>query len=316
MAKNGSDSNTGSIVSPFLTIGKPISLLPASSSTQYVITVFPGIYTENLVLSNLNTIIQGVGTQDSTNNTTIQGTHTINTSGISRFQNFIGFRNIQLLPIINAANPMISLSTVLSGKGALTFNNVKFGEASGSGINWISSGSTCDMDIRFYTCRLITASQLFTQSMLQFGGNSTVNIQNCYIEVDQSLSAVEMDNTSLLSITNTSIYNVNPASTVTNGLVYFNSTITSPHTMAVCSILSTNPTQNSGIFISLNGQNLIVQNCGISVASVVYAITGTGEGPATTVLYYGNTTLPGYSTTMGPIGINFLVTQLPLLVPF
>lgn len=316
IAKNGSDTNTGSAWSPFLTIAKALSLIGTSLSTAVKISVSPGLYTENLTLSNKNVVIQGQGTQDSSTDTTISGNHTLAISGTVRNNNCVEFLNIQLVPPANSG-AMLACSTSGSGAGILTFNNVKFGESSGTGVGWISSGATCDLNIRMYTCRLVTiGTQTFSASLLQFGGVSNVNIQNTYIEVDQARSAIQTNNGSVLSLTNSQIYNLigNP----TNGLVYLNSTLaaTSAHAIGTNSFLAANPLP-AAVSISLTGQTSILQNNGFSVklgTPLGDAVTSGSGVTLTPVYYFGNTATPGSAANIGPITATFVplaLTSMP-----
>jgi hypothetical protein len=78
VAKNGSDSNVGTINAPFLTIGAAItarSLLSLASNT--IICISPGVYTENLTAPR-NTWLVGLTNAPSRLPTQITGTITFN----------------------------------------------------------------------------------------------------------------------------------------------------------------------------------------------------------------------------------------------
>jgi hypothetical protein len=311
VAKNGSDTNTGTAWNPFLTITKALTSVGTSLSSAVKIVVFPGVYSENLTLSNKNVVIQGQGTQDGATNTSINGNHTLAVSGTTRNNNCVEFQNIQMSPPANSG-AMIACSTSGAGAGFLTFNNVKFGETTGTGVGWISSGATCDLNIRMYTCRFVSiGAQTFSASLLQFGGVSNVSIQNTYIETDQGQSSIQTNNASVLSLTNSQIYNLtgNPI-----GLVYLNSTLaaTSSHAIGTNSFLAANALPPA-ITISQTGQATILQNNGFSVrfgTPTGNAVTsGAGVTP-TTVYYAGNTSTPGSAANIGPVTATFISSAL------
>jgi hypothetical protein len=315
VAKNGSNTNTGSAWNPFLTIAKALSVIGTSLSSAVKIVVSPGVYTENLTLSNKNVVIQGQGTQDSSTNTSITGNHTLAISGTVRNNNIVEFQNIQLSPPANSG-AMISCSTVGSGAGILTFNNAKFGESSGTGVGWISSGATCNMFIRIYSSRFVTVgAQTFSASLLRFNGTSTVEINDTYIETDQAQSSIESDGASTLSLANCEIYNLigNP----TNGLVYLNSTIpaTSLHSIGTTTFLAVNPNP-AAITVALTGQGTLLQNNGFAVKAgslLGNAVTSPAisVSPSVTTVYYsGNSSAPGTASKIGPITLSFLSAPL------
>jgi hypothetical protein len=267
-------------------------------------------------------MIEGQGTQDSVYNTTLTGNHTYTiTNGIDRYNNTLELKNIQLLPPSSSTGTsMITCSTSgsASNKGSINLNNVKFADASsGSCLGWISCNTTCDIYFRIYNCRMITAgTQTFTGSLLQFGGNSLVNITESYIESVVSQSNIQFDGTSKLSLTYSTIYNTNTGITggnPTNGLVYLNSGITTDsHSIGSNQFLA-GYTGPSAITIAQTGQPTIIQNNAFAVkagSATGYAITSGTGSTLTTPYYFNNSSLPTYASNIGPQSATFIPISL------
>jgi len=326
VSKSGLDTNTGAIWSPFLTVGKAISLVTTPpTGQQWNIYVGTGIYIENIAFGNRNMIIQGNGTQESVYNTTLQGNHTYtvtNTSGNN--VNQVQFRDIQLLPVANVATAMITLAPAsLTNVGALVFTNCKFGDAgSGSGVGWISTNTTTSCFFTATNCKLVAGcSQAFSDSMLKILGTSFLTVTACYIEVDLAVSAIETGNSTYLNMTNSSVYNVS-ASVASGGLLYFNSIFSSTRSHAVgnCSFLcgSVGSGGQAAIVVSNSGQSSLIQNNGFAVragAPTDYCITSTGVGSTVTPIYVaGNTAAPSCAANVGPLS-NFFAPIALTVVP-
>jgi len=97
VAKNGSDSNTGTVAAPFLTIQHAINQVPAGTD-DYTIYVASGIYDENLTINRINIHIVGM-TDDALQNKAIliRGTTSITATGTgSVFNNTIVLNNLTL----------------------------------------------------------------------------------------------------------------------------------------------------------------------------------------------------------------------------
>ena len=322
VSKNGLDTNIGSSWAPFLTIGQAISVIPlvtVSSGVSYNIVVFSGKYVENLTLGNRNIVIEGGGTQDSVYNTTIVGNHTFTvTNTLGTYVNELQFKNIQLLPAASVATAMIACApAALTNLGSLIFNNVKFGESTGTGVGWISSSSTTSYQVRFYDCRLSTNIQAFTASMLQFSGTSNVSITGTYIEVDLAVSAIEMDGSSVLSITNCFIYNVSVTAIAPTGSIYLNSTPTGgqTHALGTNSFVCASPSSGgqAAIVIAQTGQVTLLQNNGFAVklgAPTDNCVTSGAGTTLTPVYYFGNSSLPTSAANVGPITTTFVPLSL------
>ena len=126
VAKNGSDSNNGSIGAPFLTIAKGITGA-ANNSTGTTVYVSPGTYTENLTLSNKNVSIIASGSFPYQQlNTSIYGTHTYSASSGTNNVMFSGFDmsnttlNTSIIGITGAASASLTVTQCVFGDQGTT----------------------------------------------------------------------------------------------------------------------------------------------------------------------------------------------------
>jgi len=119
---------------PFLTIAKALTLCN-NNSIGSTIYIMPGVYTENLTLSNLNVSIIGSGTTVGEQlNTTLNGNHTF---VCSTGTNSVWFNQLAL------GNPTASTSLIdMSGAsaGSLTLSSCVLGD---SGVNTIKNYINC-----------------------------------------------------------------------------------------------------------------------------------------------------------------------------
>jgi hypothetical protein len=310
VALNGSDSNKGSAYSPFRTIAYAISRVPLSYPTftnGYTIIIAPGLYNENLNISSKCIVFQGMGTQDSQYNTTIQGDLTYASSSVGvRYEAAVEFKNLQLIPNISNTVAMINLST--TSPGAMTFNNCRFGNAgSGSALGWIASQSVCDVYVSMYNCTCIaTGSQTFTGPAFQFAGVSRVNIENTYIEVNMPVSAIQMNQSAILRMGNCTVAN-NTTTIAPNGSIFFYTVTTAPKAHLITdtsfTCLSTGAAGQAAIGAWASGQTINLLRNSFNVrAGGSYAVTSVGFGVIlTTINLFRNAIYTGTAGLVGPI---------------
>lgn len=118
VAKNGSDENIGSELSPFLTLSAALnSITDASPTKRYVIKVAVGRYDEPSVVLKANVFILG----DDKNATRISGACSLASDFSGSADNRSGFSNVTLLSACS-----FDWSAVTSAAGKLYFQSVNF----------------------------------------------------------------------------------------------------------------------------------------------------------------------------------------------
>lgn len=298
VAKNGNDlTGTGSVNNPFSSITKALTLVPNSSATGYSITVMPGLYNENLTLTNKNVTILGTGTQNNTFLTIINGNHTMANTNSARETNTVVLRNLQFY----GTTAPFTVSTSAGGQGGLYFQDCKFGETGLTGTSLISCGATCDVYFRFERCRMgLTGAQVWSAPLFNFNGTAYAYFQLCQFDYSSAQSLIAMNGNSLLAMGTTACTNAS-AVVASNGIVFLNSVIgsTVSHSIGQCSFIAAatlGATGTPGCVVTANGSASIwIGNAfGVRLGSpnATHAITsGTGSVP-TTIYYLNNTALP------------------------
>jgi hypothetical protein len=132
VAKNGNDSNPGSILSPFLTIQKAIDVCEAfTDNVPRNINIFYGVYSENLTLSKSRIAFNGTNMGGSRSDTgcSINGSITINvSSGLSDLNNNnIYFNNLLINGSISDTSTIVHRVAIkdcylYGNSSVLTFN--------------------------------------------------------------------------------------------------------------------------------------------------------------------------------------------------
>jgi Major tropism determinant N-terminal domain len=332
VAKNGSDSNNGSIGSPFLTIAKGITgALNTVSNT--VVYVSPGSYTENLTLSLKNLAIIGVPAPvygNAQQATLITGNHTYTASS--------GDNNITFSGLIfkNVSTTLSTISLTGASVGYLTIINCKFmDQGSGTAKNYINCvGTTAIHNIFIEKTVIINTTQLFNTPLI-FCQNTAATISSCDFSSSKTQPMLQMAGLTgaTLMMSDTSI--ALTGNTGITGAVYLSNVLSGGVTGGLVNIitdceidtsaLTTSAGETGGgtpaVAIDATGSSLIFNNniCrtryfagGSSTANVIAA--GPSGATAGTTIYYSSNYVPLPNYAYGIIGTgNFVKTASTLI---
>ena len=302
VAKNGNDTTgNGSMGTPFLTIAKALTLC-LNNSIGSTIFVMPGVYAENLTLSNLNVSIVGSGNFSNQQlNTTLLGSHTYT---CSTGTNSVLFTNLTMG--CNTFNgSMISMSGSPSIPPVLVISECILGDVGSTTIrNYINATGNGKVTIES-TNITNTASQPITSPLLYFS-SVTPTISLCNISTGNTIPAIQVDGSNNpLTLSFSSITATSTTSSAL-GVVRLSSVLSSvqSHNITGCGITSTAFASGTGggqtggtpaIGLDATGSIAVINNntliCRYNPAvanSSLFAIDYTGTGSTGTVLYVNN----------------------------
>ena len=237
MAKNGNDvTGVGSLISPFSTIQKAVTLAN-NNSIGTTVNVMPGVYTENLNLTNENVSIVGYGSYPGQQlNTTLVGNHTCTPSS--------GTNSIYLAGLL-MANPTPStfmIDMTGASAGSLTLNNCVMGDTGTSTIyGYVNMAGPHSLTMSQCKATCITQS---TITALVNVSSATATISLCTLATSQNAPIIQTSGSSnalTLSFSGlSSVWNSGNAGTNLNGVVHLGSVLGSvqTHSIVNCGINS------------------------------------------------------------------------------
>jgi hypothetical protein len=173
VAKNGSNSNAGSAVAPFLTIQHAINQVPAGTD-DYTIYVASGIYDENLTINRINIHIVGM-TDDALQNKAIviRGTTSITATGTgSLFNNTIVLNNLTLS---NTSTAGYVVSSTGSGY-SLTIKNIVI-EQDNAGFGAVNIANATN-DTRTYFDNCFVSANPANRNAIDFSAGTIFEIRD------------------------------------------------------------------------------------------------------------------------------------------
>jgi hypothetical protein len=302
VAKNGNDTTgNGSMGAPFLTIAKALTLCN-NNSIGSTIYIMPGVYTENLTLSNLNVSITGGGvTVGQQLNTTISGNHTYACS--------TGTNNIWLNQLV-LGNPTASTSLInMSGAsaGSLTLSSCVLGD---SGVNTITNyiNIVGSHSFKMTQCSAFNGATQAITAPLIYLSSATAVISLCTLSTANNFPVLQVagsNNPLTLSFSQlSSSWSAGAAGTNLLGVINLATVLTSlqTHSITNCGINSSALASSAStggvpaVGVNATGSTLIFFSniCltrywvgGNSTADAV-AASGVGATAATTTYYEGN----------------------------
>ena len=310
VAKNGSDTNNGSIGAPFLTIARGVTGVPNNGATGTTIYVSPGSYLDNLVLLAKNVMIIATGSSYPNQQTDvlITGNHTISTTGANNNVTFSGivFKNssttASTISVTGAAGALINISDcIFLDSGVSVSRNY---------INCVGTSAIHKLYIERTT--IINTTQTFSFPLILCQSTSAV-ITSCDFSSFRNVPMIQMTGSGgSLMLSNTSIALTSSAGTT--GAVYLSNVLPagvgptgSFNIITGCEIdtyaLSTDGTNAGGgtpsVALDATGSNLIFNNniCrtryfagGSSTANTIAA--GVSAGTTGTTTYYSSNYVP------------------------
>ena len=295
VAKNGADTNPGTINAPFLTIGAAITARGSISFANNVsILISPGLYTENLTISR-NTWLAGLTVNPNRVPVQITGTLTFNdaTAGV----NGISGLNISVgsVAVNTTANP-------------LSIDNCNIFASATNAVNLIGGSSAT-----------ITNSNITGAGATVIQSSGTLNIRNCILSVTSN-------NTLITANTFASIQNSNLISSATGtvfaSIVLFNNPATQTTEIIRCTIQYTSTATDTGT------QKCCVRyaGAGINNSQIVQclllcegAVTGSGgqiqciqdTGAGAVNLSYGGLLAGATANHIAPTVVKTALTPVP-----
>jgi hypothetical protein len=305
VAKGGADTNLGTSYSPWLTVTRAISSIAASSSTGATINIGPGSYNESIsTLGNKNVILLGTALDTTAANTTLNGNHTINTTGSTANNNTIAFRNL----VLTGTSSILNM--VGSGAGTLILDKVELADSgSGNAGNYITVTGGFQLKMNNVTSQ---NTALNFQKPLISLSSCTATIQYCNFNSISSTPMIQVTGAyNPLTVANTSL-TCTSASTIGAGLVYMANTLIPGtfNTLAQVSIIATTTgaTATPAATLDANGTLTFLSGCFFLVrtgsSATTNAVEGSGVGTTpTTVVFNNNTSLYG--------GANQIVRNVP-----
>ena len=308
VAKNGSDSNPGSILSPFLTVQKAIDVCEAfTDNVPRSINIFYGSYNENLTISKSRITFNGTNGGGSKADTgcSINGTITINvSSGLSDMNNNnIYFNNLFL------GNVMSNTSSVVHRVG------IKNCYLYNDQVKVIDFQPTADYRLFVDYCSISNADDTTSDTMVLCGGSGMVSFTSnqitqkgkghvvsiqasCRIDAF-ALNILTNDNASAqcLAICKLGSTTANAVYTLGQNAFIYSST-TSKSSAAPyfsCGILMDPPATKTNFYNVISNTFLMT---GLNNSLTNFAITGTRNASSFAYIFYGNNT--GISSFLAP----------------
>jgi len=219
VAKNGSDSNPGTINAPYLTIGAAITARGSISFTNNVtILISPGIYTENLTISR-NTWLAGLTVNP--NRLPVQITGSLTFNDATAGNNGISGLNISVgsVAVNTTANP-------------LSIDNCNIFASGNNAVNLIAGSSAT-----ITNCNITGAGATVIQS------SGTLNIRNCQLLVTSNNVLITAN--TFVSIQNSNLIS-SATGTVFASIVSFNNPATQSTEIIRCTIQYTSTATDTG----------------------------------------------------------------------
>jgi hypothetical protein len=285
VSKNGSDTASGSSLSPFATIARAMTAAGTISDTIPVgIQIQPGSYTENVLFSRSNVYITGVSSV--AQETIINGSVTFNITSSTAGLILGGLSNCQLVNLICTGTPTqtteytIINCVILSPTGVIPFAgfqggavsyNVIFDGVTFSPTDTRAAGVT-SIGCTFLRCLM---SALTANVCLLVDGSGYVNVFNC--QISSSLSSAT--NAALVSFQNS----VTPStsSVISQSRLFYTSPTTDTSGAKCCIRFQNTAT------ISCQVDNCYFNCVGAATGSpLIQCIQKTGAGAVN--LQYGN----------------------------
>jgi hypothetical protein len=301
VAKNGNDTTgNGSMGIPFLTIAKALTLCRNDSigSTVYVM---PGVYTENLTLSNLNVSIIGSGTQVGQQlNTTIIGNHTYACSS--------GTNSVWITQVVlaNPTTSQLGISMSGSSQGSLTLTACVFGDTGTNAIGnyvYVQGTSSIKHKVIMERCLANNTTQAIAYALFYLE-NAIATISLCNFYTNQTFPVIQMAGTNNpLTLSYSQISNGSATSSPL-GVIRLSSALgsTQTHSITNCSITSSALATSASaggtpaVGLDATGSQLIFFSnicltrywSGGAMTGDTVASSGQGSTPGTTTFYETN----------------------------
>jgi hypothetical protein len=291
---SGSDTiGTGTIVNPYKTIGKAMTIANAISDVnQVIITLATGTYTENVSMTRDNIYLIGGSTSLSTA-TVINGTITIDMTGTSQTVIIGGFSSLQITNIVynNAmarnqsfivkdclivpgagVSGIVATDTSVGGNGDMTIQNCMIY------MNDTIAVSCSNVSLNFVNTQITNNPTVISPvSMIQTTGTGRISLFGCSVIQNSTVSTVAP----LVNLANTATTGI---ITVSNSILQYTSATADTGTGAKCCIRIANSAAISSVSVYNNllicegarttngsaGQYLAIQRTGAGTITLNY----------------------------------------------
>ena len=300
VSSQGSNTNNGSILAPFLTIQAAITAAELISSAALVcsINVASGHYTENLTFNKGYVVLSGT-LQAQTGNEVceITGSITINCTGANDVFNrqvaFQGF-NISCGVGQSITNTSSSSHTVSFQDCSIYVNSVAYNSTASS-----ADARTYFTNVDVYSTNAANVSPVITTNVGQ------VELERMDVTVDGNAIGLLIGGTSVLTRFSLSTLESTSTATTLLPLLSFTSTSTSAHSLALISFVFTSS-------VAKTATNAVYINSGVATAinalNCVFILAGTASSTNYCVGYNG----VGSPTIAG---VNNTSLSIPVLLP-
>jgi hypothetical protein len=307
VSSQGSDTNNGSILAPFLTIQAAITAAELISSAALVcsINVASGHYTENLTFNKGYVVLNGT-LQSQTGNEVceITGSITINCTGANDVFNrqvaFQGF-NITCGAGQSITNTSASSHTVSFQDCKIFVNSVCYNSTASC-----ADARTYFTNVEIFSTNAANVSPIMTTNVGQ------VELERLDLTVDGNAIGVLIGGNSVLSrFSLSTLENTNTAATLLP-LLSFTSTTTSAHSLGNVAFAFTSA-------VAKTATNAVYINSGINTAMImlnnVFTLTGTASSTNYCIGYNGtgSPTIAGVNNTS--LSVNVALPQTTTVQP-
>jgi hypothetical protein len=290
---SGNDTGTGTIINPYKTIGKAMTVANTISDVnQVIITLAPGTYTENVTMTRDNIYVVGGSTSLSTA-TVINGIVTVDMTGTSQLVVVGGLSSVQFTNIVYnnsvaknqsfvltdclivpglGVNAIVVSDTSVGGNGDMTIQNcLVYMSDSVAVIN-----SNCSLN--FINTQITNNPVVISSAtMITTTGSGRVNLFGCSVIQASTLSTVQP----LINFGNTAGSQV---ITISNSILQYTSATLDTGTGAKCCIRLSNSASITSVAVyncllicegarttnGSAGQYLAIQRTGAGTVTINY----------------------------------------------
>lgn len=294
VAKNGSDSNPGTINAPYLTIGAAITARGSISFTNNVtILISPGIYTENLTISR-NTWLAGLTVNPSRLPVQITGSLTFNDATAGN--NGLSGLNISVGSVVanSTSNPLSIDNCNIFASATNAVNLIAGSSATITNCNITGAGATAIQSAGTLIMRNCLLS--VTSNNILVAGNAATTIQNSILTASGAGTVFA----SIVVFSNSAT----ATTEITRCTIQYTSTATDTGTQKCCVRFAGAGTNNSQIV-----QCLLLCEGAVTGSPQIQCIQDTGAGA--TNLSYGGLLAGATANHISPNTTKTALTPVP-----
>jgi len=228
-------SGTGSILYPFKTVQKAITVGESFSSAAQiaVINLASGRYTENLIFNKGYVVINGsLQTQTSNQVCEIRGNIDISAAGAADlFGRQISFQGVNI----------VCLSGEQITDKSTTSHTVAFQDCKISGVNRVFYGNSTGADARTYftNCEILSTSTVNTDPVVEVA-RGALELERVDITADGNCNALRISGNAVVFRCSLSTFESTTASTTAAPIVRISTSSTSPQPFGNCALSYTN----------------------------------------------------------------------------